>query len=57
VRVRYYEGSGTFGHSCYEHAAQAAAIMSPKVGRPVRVQFMRWDEYDNPRGVSMRRRG
>ena len=45
VRVQYYEGSGTFGHSCYEDAAQAAAIMSQQVGRPVRVQFMRWDEH------------
>src|SRR4029077_7047838 len=33
VRVQYYEGSGTFGHSCYEDAAQAAAIMSQQVGR------------------------
>jgi nicotinate dehydrogenase subunit B len=49
VRVTYYEGSGTYGHSCYEDAPQAAAIMSQEVGRPVRVQFMRWDElgYDN----------
>ncbi len=45
VRVQYYEGSGTFGHSCYEDAAQAAAIMSQLVGKPVRVQFMRWDEH------------
>ncbi len=45
VRVQYYEGSGTFGHSCYEDAAQAAAILSQAVGRPVRVQFMRWDEH------------
>jgi CO/xanthine dehydrogenase Mo-binding subunit len=45
VRVQYYEGSGTFGHSCYEDAAQAAAIMSQAVGKPVRVQFMRWDEH------------
>jgi CO/xanthine dehydrogenase Mo-binding subunit len=45
VRVQYYEGSGTFGHSCYEDAAQAAAILSQEVGRPVRVQFMRWDEH------------
>jgi CO/xanthine dehydrogenase Mo-binding subunit len=49
VRVTYYEGSGTYGHSCYEDAAQSAAIMSQAVGRPVRVQFMRWDElgWDN----------
>jgi nicotinate dehydrogenase subunit B len=45
VRVQYYEGSGTFGHSCYEDAAQAATILSQAVGRPVRVQFMRWDEH------------
>jgi len=45
VRVQYYEGSGTFGHSCYEDAAQAAAVMSQAVGKPVRVQFMRWDEH------------
>jgi nicotinate dehydrogenase subunit B len=49
VRVQYVEGSGTFGHSCYEDAAQAAAVMSQAVGKPVRVQFMRWDElgWDN----------
>ena len=49
VRVQYYEGSGTYGHSCYEDAPQAAAIMSQLAGRPVRVQFMRWDElgWDN----------
>jgi CO/xanthine dehydrogenase Mo-binding subunit len=45
IRVRYVEGSGTFGHSCYEDAAQAAAIMSQAVGKPVRVQFMRADEH------------
>ena len=28
VRVQYYEGSGTYGHSCYEDAPQAAAVMS-----------------------------
>jgi nicotinate dehydrogenase subunit B len=45
VQVQYVEGSGTFGHSCYDDAAQAAAIMSKAVGAPVRVQFMRWDEH------------
>jgi len=45
VRVQYYEGSGTFGHSCYEDAAQAAAILSQAAARPVRVQFMRADEH------------
>ncbi len=45
VRVQYHEGSGTYGHSCYDDAAQAAAILSQAAGRPVRVQFMRWDEH------------
>jgi CO/xanthine dehydrogenase Mo-binding subunit len=45
VAIRYYEGSGTFGRSCYDDAAQAAAILSQAVGRPVRLQFMRWDEH------------
>jgi nicotinate dehydrogenase subunit B len=45
VRIQYYESSGTFGRSCYDDAAQAAAILSQAVGKPVRVQFMRWDEH------------
>jgi nicotinate dehydrogenase subunit B len=45
VRVQYHEGSGTYGHSCYDDAAQAAAFMSQDARRPVRVQFMRWDEH------------
>src|SRR6478609_7077505 len=50
VRVQYYEGSGTVGRSCYDDCAQAAAVMSQAVGKPVRVQFMRsdelgWDDY------------
>ena len=45
VRVQYHEGAGTFGHSCWDDAAQAAAVLSQLAGRPVRVQFMRWDEH------------
>ena len=45
LRVQYYEGAGTYGHSCYDDAAQAAAILSQLAGKPVRVQFMRWDEH------------
>ena len=45
VRVQYYEGSGTYGHSCYDDAAQAAALLSQLAGKPVRLQFMRWDEH------------
>lgn len=45
VTVHHVEGSGTFGPSCYHDVAQAAAVMSQLVGQPVRVQFMRWDEF------------
>jgi CO/xanthine dehydrogenase Mo-binding subunit len=45
IRVQYYEGSGTYGHSCYDDVAQAAAILSQAAGKPVRLQFMRWDEH------------
>ena len=45
VRVQYYEGSGTYGHSCYDDVAQAAALLSQLAGKPVRPQFMRWDEH------------
>lgn len=45
ITIRYYEGAGTFGHSCFDDAAQAAALMSQAAGRPVRLQFMRWDEH------------
>jgi len=44
VRVTYHEGGGAFGGaSPYDDAAQAAALMSALVGKPVRLQFMRWD--------------
>jgi len=45
VRVQYYEGSGTYGHSCYDDVAQASALLSRLAGKPVRLQFMRWDEH------------
>ncbi len=45
VRVQYYEGSGTYGHSCYDDVAQAAALLSQLAVKPVRLQFMRWDEH------------
>jgi nicotinate dehydrogenase subunit B len=45
VTVQYYQGSGSFGHACFNDAAQAAALMSQEAGAPVRVQFMRWDEH------------
>ncbi len=45
VRVQFCDGSGTYGHSCYDDVAQAAALMSQLAGAPVRVQFMRADEH------------
>jgi CO/xanthine dehydrogenase Mo-binding subunit len=45
VRVQYREGSGTYGKSCYDDCAQAAALASQLAGAPVRLQFMRWDEH------------
>ncbi len=44
IRVEYCDGSGTYGHSCYDDATQAAALLSQLAGAPVRLQFMRWDE-------------
>ena len=45
IRVQFVDASGTYGHSCYDDVAQAAAIASQLCGRPVRLQFMRWDEH------------
>ena len=45
VRVQYSAGSNTYGSSCYREAAQAAAILSQEVGRPVRLQLSRADEF------------
>jgi CO/xanthine dehydrogenase Mo-binding subunit len=45
VRVQYYCGSNTYGLSCYNDASEAAAIMSQELGRPVRVQLSRQDEF------------
>jgi CO/xanthine dehydrogenase Mo-binding subunit len=45
ITVQYWDGSSTFGASGYQDVADAAALMSQAVGKPVRVQFMRWDEH------------
>jgi nicotinate dehydrogenase subunit B len=59
VRVRYVEGAGTFGHSCYDDVAQAAALLSKAAGAPVRVQFSRgqelgWDNYGPAHAADIR---
>lgn len=45
IRVKYYEGSSVYGYSGYDEAAEAAAVMSQLAGKPVRLQYMRWDEH------------
>jgi CO/xanthine dehydrogenase Mo-binding subunit len=45
VRIQIYPGSGTYGHSAYDDATISAALLSQAVGKPVRLQFMRWDEH------------
>ena len=50
IRVQYWEGSSSYGCStCRYETSSAAAVMSQLVGKPVRLQMMRWDEmgWDN----------
>jgi nicotinate dehydrogenase subunit B len=44
VRVQVYPASGVYGHADYDDASISAALLSQAAGKPVRVQFMRWDE-------------
>jgi len=44
VRVELFPASGIYGHADYDDASISAALLSQAVGKPVRVQFMRWDE-------------
>jgi CO/xanthine dehydrogenase Mo-binding subunit len=45
VRSLFYEGASSFGATQSLDVARAAAVMSRAVGKPVRVQLMRWDEH------------
>jgi CO/xanthine dehydrogenase Mo-binding subunit len=45
IRLTYVEGSSVYGSAPYNDANQAAAILSALSGKPVRLQFMRWDEH------------
>src|SRR5262249_32603095 len=49
IRFKYFEGASAFGWPPFNDAAEAAALLSQAVRKPVRVQFMRWDEqgWDN----------
>lgn len=51
VVVKYVEGSGAYGHNGADDAAAAAAAISARIGKPVRVQYMRGDETGwDPKG-------
>jgi CO/xanthine dehydrogenase Mo-binding subunit len=45
VRAYFYEGASSFGSTQSLDVAKAAAVMSQTLGKPVRVQLMRWDEH------------
>jgi CO/xanthine dehydrogenase Mo-binding subunit len=45
IRVQFFDGSGCYGPSTYDDVAVSAAVMSQLAGKPVRLQFMRWDEH------------
>ncbi|CAA9546150.1 MAG: Isoquinoline 1-oxidoreductase beta subunit [uncultured Thermomicrobiales bacterium] len=54
VRVISTEGSGCYGHNGAEDVAADAALISQRVGRPVRVQWSRQDEFAwEPKGSAM----
>jgi CO/xanthine dehydrogenase Mo-binding subunit len=45
VQVIHAEGAGSYGHNGSDDAAADAAILSQVVGKPVRVQWSRQDEF------------
>ncbi|HEY8286349.1 MAG TPA: molybdopterin cofactor-binding domain-containing protein [Chloroflexota bacterium] len=51
VRVVWYEAAGCYGRNGADVAALDAVIMSKLAGKPVRLQWMRWDEHGwDPKG-------
>jgi len=45
VRVIWYEGSSSYGGGQQGEAAEMAALIAQQVKKPVRVQWMRWDQH------------
>ncbi|MEI8106113.1 MAG: molybdopterin cofactor-binding domain-containing protein, partial [Actinomycetes bacterium] len=45
VRVIWYEGASSFGGGQQGECAEQAAMISQKIGKPVRMQWMRWDQH------------
>jgi CO/xanthine dehydrogenase Mo-binding subunit len=51
LRVIYLDGSGSYGTNGNDDAAADALLLSQKLGKPVRVQWMRQDEHGwDPKG-------
>jgi len=51
VSILWYEAAGCYGRNGQDVAALDAVIMSKLAGKPVRVQWMRWDEHGwDPKG-------
>ena len=51
LRVIYLDGSGSYGGNGNDDVAADALLLSRKLGRPVRVQWMRQDEHGwDPKG-------
>lgn len=44
ITLHWFEASGAYGRNGLDQVVADAALMSQAVGRPVRVQWMRWDE-------------
>ena len=46
VRIIYAKGASSFGGGAqHVDTGESAAVMSKAIGKPVRVQYMRWDEH------------
>jgi len=45
VRNIWYEGSSSYGGGQQLQAVEQAASISQKIGKPVRLQWMRWDQH------------
>ncbi len=45
IRVIWYEGSSSYGGGQQQQAVEQAASISQKIGKPVRLQWMRWDQH------------
>jgi nicotinate dehydrogenase subunit B len=45
IRVVFYEGSSSYGGGQLSDTYQAAAVVSKAIGKPVRMQWMRWDQH------------